>query len=130
MNRIVLVINFLFGYAFAESSVTKSSTLIPAEATVEIQYNSQVGSGIILITSDLASCTTSVTSNPSTTILGPNTTLLVSGSNTTVIQTSLSSCTLFNSPLVFGTSRTKMINSTSTSQYPFPTATSSSQVAA
>jgi len=129
MNRAVLVIIFLFGYAFAESGVAESSTLIQAEATVEIQYDGQVGSGVILMTSDTACCTTSVTSNSSTTILSPNTTLIVSGSGTTVVQTSLSSCTLFNTPLVFGTSRTKMINATSTSQYLFPTATGSSQVA-
>jgi len=39
MNRAVLMIIFLFGYAFTESSIAESSTLIQAEATVEIQYD-------------------------------------------------------------------------------------------
>jgi hypothetical protein len=36
LNYNILVIIFLLDYAFAESGVVKSSTLIEAEATIEI----------------------------------------------------------------------------------------------
>jgi hypothetical protein len=60
MNRAVLAIIILFGYAFAESDAAESSTSIQAKATVEIQYDGLVGSSIILMTSDPASYTTSI----------------------------------------------------------------------
>ncbi|KAH8797501.1 hypothetical protein F5882DRAFT_374975 [Hyaloscypha sp. PMI_1271] len=118
MNRAVPVIILLFNYAFAQPGTAESRTLIQEEATVEIQYDGHVGSGVILMTSDPACCTTSATSNLSK-VLSPN---------TTVVGTSSSSCTLFNTPLVFGTSRTQMINVTSAGHYLFPTATGSSQM--
>jgi hypothetical protein len=128
MNRAVPVIILLFNYAFAQPGTAESRTLIQAEATVEIQYDGHVGSGVILMTSDPACCTTSATSNLSKTTLTTSTEILVLSPNTTVVGTSSSSCTLFNTPLVFGTSRTQMINVTSAGHYLFPTATGSSQM--
>jgi hypothetical protein len=57
MNRAVPVIILLFNYAFAQPGTAESRTLIQAEATVEIQYDGHVGSGVILMTSDPACCT-------------------------------------------------------------------------
>jgi hypothetical protein len=85
INRAVLIIIFLFNYAFAEFNIIESSTLIQAEVTVEIQYDSQVNSSVILIISDTAYYITSVTSNSSITILSPNIILIVSGLSTTVV---------------------------------------------
>ncbi|PMD55349.1 uncharacterized protein K444DRAFT_634182 [Hyaloscypha bicolor E] len=120
MNRIVLVITILFGYGFAQSGRAESSTFEQAEATVEIQYGGQVGSGIILLTSDPASGTATATPNSRAT--AQSTAFLVGAG------TPLSSSTLFNTPPVFGTSRTQMINDTALSHYLFPTATGSSQI--
>ena len=118
----ILLIIFLFGSGFAQSDTAESSNSLQAEATVEIQYDGEVGSGIIPITSYPASCTTSVTSNSITNTPITSTTSL----SITPIWTS--SCTSFNTPPIFGATRTQMINTTSTSQYLFQTATGASQV--
>ncbi|KAH8800717.1 hypothetical protein F5884DRAFT_890324 [Xylogone sp. PMI_703] len=44
INWAILVISLLFGYGFATGSE------VPAEATVQIQYNGEEGSGIITMT--------------------------------------------------------------------------------
>jgi hypothetical protein len=111
----ILVIIFLFGSGFAQSDTAESSKSLQAEATVQIQYDGEVGSGIILMTSYPVSCTSSVTS-------------ITSSQGTMPILTSLATNTPFNTPLVFGTSRTQMINATSTSQYLSQTASSASQI--
>jgi hypothetical protein len=124
----ILVIILLFGSCFAQSDTAWSSNSLQAEATVEIQYDGEVGYGIILMTSYPASCTTSVTSNSSTNTLSTGTTLVVSSPSTTPIWTSSTSSPQFNTPPVFGSSRTQMINATSTSQQLFQTATGASQM--
>jgi hypothetical protein len=140
VNCILLAI-ILFGYSFAQSSTAKSSNLLYTEATVEIQYNSEVGSGIILMTSCLASCTALVTSNSSTiisslstatssistTTLSKTTILIASIPSITATWTSSTSSIYFNILPLFGTSRIQIINATSIGQYLFPTATGSSQ---
>ena len=122
----ILVIILFFGSGFAQSA--ESSNSLQAEATVEIQYDGEVGSGIILMTSYPVSCTTSVTSNSSTNSSSTSTTLVTSGQSTTPTWTFSTSSTPFNTPPIFGTSRTQMINATSTSQYLFQTATGASQM--
>jgi hypothetical protein len=126
--RAILVVIFLFGSGFAQSDTADSSNSLQAEATVEIQYDGEVGSGIILMTSYPASCTTSITSNSITDTSSTSTTLVVSNLSTTPIWTSSTSSNPFNTPPIFGTSRTQMINATSTSQYLFQTATGASQM--
>jgi hypothetical protein len=121
----ILVIILFLGSSLAQSA--QSSNSLQAEATVEIQYDGEVGSGIILMTSYPVSCTTSVTSNSSTITSSTSTTLVTSGQSTTPTWTFSTSSTPFNTPPIFGTSRTQMINATSTSQYLFQTATSASQ---
>jgi hypothetical protein len=79
----ILLIIFLFGSSFAQSDTSESSNSLQAEATVEIQYDGEVGSGIILMTSYLVSCTTSVTLNSSTITLSTSTTLVTSSQSTT-----------------------------------------------
>jgi hypothetical protein len=135
VNRALLTIIFLFGYGIARPGTSESSNSLQAEATVEIQYDGEVGSGIILMTSYPASCTTSSTSSPSTVISSSSTTapsvstaLIVSSPSTTPTWTSSTSSTPFNTPPIFGTSRTQMINATSTDQYLFQTATGASQM--
>jgi hypothetical protein len=118
--RSLLEFIFFLGYAFAHSGIVESSSFEQAEATVEIQYGGQVGSGIILLTSDPASGTDTATPNSRQTAQG--TAFLVGAG------TPLSSSTLFNTPPVFGTSRTQIINDTALSHYLFPTATGSSHI--
>jgi PBP1b-binding outer membrane lipoprotein LpoB len=122
----ILVIIFLFGSCFAQSDTAKSSNSLQAEATVEIQYDGEVGFDIILMTSYPASCSTSITSTSNTNTSITNTTLVVSSLSTTPISTSSTSSTSFNTPPIFGTSQTQMINATSTGQYRFQTATDAS----
>ena len=81
----ILVIIFLFGSGFAQSDTAKSSNSLQAEATMEIQYDGEIGSGIILMTSYPTSCTTSVTSNLGTNTSSMGTTLVVSSLSTTTI---------------------------------------------
>ncbi len=126
--RSILPIIFLFGSGFAQTDTAESSNSLQAEATVEIQYNGEVGSGIILMTSYPASGTTCVTSNSSTITSSTSTTLVVSSLSTTPIWTSSTSSTPFNTPPLFGTSRTQMINATCASQYLLQTATGASQI--
>ena len=135
-NRVILALIFLFGYGFAQSTTAQNSGSLQAEATVEIQYDGEVGSGIILMTSS-ASCVASVTpssiiSSPSTATSSAGTSanqaLIVSGPSTTAIWTSPTPTTPFNTPPVFGTTRTQMINATSAGQPLFPMATGSSQM--
>jgi hypothetical protein len=137
INRAILAIIFLFCYGFAQSDTAGSRNSLQAEATVEIQYDGEVGSGIILMTSYPASCTTSgpssssiVNSSSSTANSSVSTSLIVSSQSTTPISTSSTSSPPFNTPPIFGTSRTQMINATSTSQYLFQTATGASQIMA
>jgi hypothetical protein len=126
INRALVVTIFLFGYGFAQSDTTENRTRLQAEATVEIQYDGQVGSGIILITSHPTSCTNLVSSNSSGTLSNSITT--TSRLPTTMsIKTSLTSATPFNTPPSFGVSRTQMINATSTGQQLFSTNMGSSQ---
>jgi hypothetical protein len=124
--RTVLTIIFLFSYTFIQPGIAESSTLTQAEATVEIQYDGQVGSGVIAITSDPSCCTNSVGSNAGTITFSTDTTLRAL--NTTATPTSSSSSSHFNTPPVFGTSRTQVINVTSIGQNMFPTATGSSHI--
>ena len=56
-----ILLIFSFGSGFAQYDIAGSSNSLQAEAMVEIQYSSEVGSGIILI--HPASCTISDTSN-------------------------------------------------------------------
>lgn len=58
-NRAILAFIFLFGHGFAQIDAAQSSNSLQAEATVEIQYDGEVGSGIILMTTS-PSCITSV----------------------------------------------------------------------
>lgn len=125
INRALLLV-ILFGYGFAQSDTAESCTRLQAEATVEIQYDGQVGSGIILMTSNPTSCGNLVSSNPSRTLLDSITT--TSTSTTTLGKTSLTSTPLFHTPPSFGFSRTQMINVTSAGQHLFPTTVGSSQM--
>jgi hypothetical protein len=108
----ILVIIFLFGSGFAQSDTAKSSKSLQAEVTVEIQYDGEVGSGIILMTGNPVSCTTSITASQ----------------GVMSILTSLATNTPFNTPPVYGSTRSQMINATSTGQYLFQTATGTSQI--
>jgi hypothetical protein len=126
-NRAILAFIFLFGHGFAQIDAAQSSNSLQAEATVEIQYDGEVGSGIILMTTS-PSCITSVTSSLIIPSPSTATALIVSSPSTTEIWTPSTSSTSFNTPLIFGTSRTQMVNATSTGQYLFPTATGSSQM--
>lgn len=135
VNRALLTIIFLFSYGFAQSGPAESSSSLQAVATVQIQYDGEVGSGIILMTGSPASCTTSDISSLSTVISNSNitapsasTVLIVSSPSTAKIWTPSTSSTSFNTPPVFGTSRTQIVNATATGQYLFPTATGSSQM--
>lgn len=119
INRALLLV-ILFGYGFAQSDTAESCTRLQAEGTVEIQYDGQVGSGIILMTSNPTSCDNLVSSNPSGTLSNSTTT-------TSAVLTT-TSAPLFNTPPSFGVSRTQMINATSTGQHLFPTAIGSSQM--
>ena len=121
INRALLLV-ILFNYGFAQSD-TESCTRLQAEAIVEIQYDGQVGSGIILMTGNPTSCADLVSSNPSSTISNSTSTL----PTTTSSKTSLTSATPFNTPPSFGVSRTQMINATSTGQHLFLTNIGSSQ---
>lgn len=126
INRALLFV-ILFGSSFAQSDTAESCTRLQAEATVEIQYDGQAGSGIILMTSNPTSCAALVDSNPSRTLSSSKTapSMMIS---TTSSKTFLTSATSFHNPLPFGISRTQMINATSTGQHLFPTATGSSQM--
>ncbi|KAH8799090.1 hypothetical protein F5884DRAFT_812651 [Xylogone sp. PMI_703] len=122
INCVILVISLLFGYGFT-LSVTGSG--VPAEATVQIQYNGEEGSGIITMTSPTltheASITTSFRSTKNT--LDTSTTSVFPALGYTSSPTSP-----FNMPPVFGASRTQMVNSTSSTQHLCPTAKYSSRV--
>ncbi|CZR52129.1 uncharacterized protein PAC_02006 [Phialocephala subalpina] len=122
-----LLLVILFGYGFVQSDTAESCTRLQAEATVEIQYDGQVGSGIILMTSNPTSCANLVSSNSSGTLSNSITTTLTLPT-TTSSKTSLTSATPFNTPPSFGVSRTQMINATSTGQHRFPTTIGSSQM--
>ncbi len=115
ITHAILVIIFLFSSGFAQFDTAESSKSLQAEATVEFQYDGEVGSGIILMTNYPVSCTASVTS-------------ITSSQGTKPILTSLATNTPFNTPPVFGTSRTQVINATSTGQNLFQTASSGSQI--
>ena len=135
VNRATLATIFLLGYSIAEPGTSDSSISMQAEATVEIQYDGEVGSGIILMTSCPAACTVSDASSLSAMIScsdstadSASTALIASSPSTTVIWTSSTSSTSFNTPPIFGTSRTQMVNVSSTAKYLFPTATGSSQM--
>jgi hypothetical protein len=117
-NRALATI-FSFIYCFAQAEAAESSSPLQAEATVEIQFDGESGTGLILMTGYPAS---SGCSSSSTTI--PNS----SAANTATVGVALTSNAPFNTPPLFGTSRTQMINATSTGQYQFPTATGSSQM--
>jgi hypothetical protein len=116
-----ILLIFSFGSGLAQYDIAGSSNSLQAEATVEIQYSGEVGSGIILI--HPASCTISDTSNSITNTLFTSTT----SPSTTPIWTSSASSNFFNTPPIFGTSQMRIINATSTSQYLFQTATGPSQ---
>ena len=129
IDRAILAIIFLFGYGFAQPGAAESSNSLRAEATVEIHYDGKVGSGIILMTSYPASCTTSnsttiisslSTVTSSITTLSASMALIASSPSITETWTSSTSSIHFNMPPPFGTSRTQMINATSTGQYLFP----------
>ncbi len=124
----ILLIIFLFGSSFAQSNTAESSNSLQAEVMVEIQYNNEVGSGIILMTSYPVSCTTSVTSNSSTISSSTSTILVVSSLSTMPIWTSSTLSTLFNTLPIFGTSRTQMINTSCASQYLLQMTTGASQI--
>ncbi|KAG4414682.1 hypothetical protein IFR04_012164 [Cadophora malorum] len=122
-----LFLVILFGYGFAHTDTAESCTGMQAEATVEIQYDGHVGSGIILMTSNPTSCANLVSSNPTGT-LSNSITATSTLPTTTSSKTSLTSATPFNTPPSFGVSRTQIINATSTGQLYFPTAIGSSQI--
>ncbi|PVH67412.1 hypothetical protein DL98DRAFT_600521 [Cadophora sp. DSE1049] len=126
INRALLLL-ILFGYGFAQPNTAESCTGLQAEATVEIQYDGQVGSGIILMTSNPTSCASLVSSSSTGTL--PNSTTATSTSPTAMSsKTSLTSATPFNTPPSFGVSRTQIVNATSTGQHYFPTTIGSSQI--
>ncbi|KAH7363949.1 hypothetical protein BKA65DRAFT_489999 [Rhexocercosporidium sp. MPI-PUGE-AT-0058] len=114
----------IFGYAFAH---TEKCTGLQAEVTVEIQHDGQVGSGIMLMTSNPASCADLVSSNSignfSNSINAtPTTTTTMSN------KTSITSNLPFNTPPSIGASRTQIINATSTDQHYFQTTIGPSQI--
>lgn len=92
----------LIAYGFAQSNTSKSYIGLQAEATVEIQYDGQIGSGIILMTGNPASVETYSYSVTTTSTLP----------TTTSSKTTLPLATAFNTPLSFGASRTQIVNAT------------------
>jgi hypothetical protein len=130
LNRATLAVIFLSTHCFAQSLTAESSTSLSVEATIEIQYDGEVGSGIIPMTSYPVTCTTGTTPCASTLSTMNSDVATIASEESTVISspnTIATSTITLNNPLVFGASRTQMINATSNSQY-FPTATGSSQM--
>ncbi|KAH8797681.1 hypothetical protein F5884DRAFT_814978 [Xylogone sp. PMI_703] len=119
INWAILVISLLFGYGFATGSE------VPAEVTVQIQYNGEEGSGIITMTRPTPTHEAFITTSFQSTknALGTGTTSVFPALGYTSSPTSP-----FNMPPVFGASRTQMVNSTSSTQHRSPTAKNSSRV--
>ena len=126
INRALLLV-ILFGYGFAQSDTAESCTRLQAEATVEIQYDGQVGSGIILMTSNPTSCG-NLDSSDMSEALSDSTTTASTVSTTTLSATSSTSAPLCKTPPSFGVGRTQMINATFPGQHVFPVNTGSSQM--
>lgn len=123
-----LLLFVLFGYGFAQSDTAESCTRLQAEATVEIQYDGQVGSGIILMTNNPTSCGNLVHSDLGGT-LSDSIATTSAVSTTTLTPPSSSSDSLLKTPPSFGVSRTQMVNATSAGQHLFfPANTGSSQM--
>lgn len=127
INRALLLFT-LFGLGFARSDPAESITRSQAEATIEIHHHGQVGSGIILMTGNpTTSC-----GNPDFSTLKETFTYTVTANlavpTTTSSLRSLTSAPVFHTPPLFGNSRIEMINSTSISQYLYPTIASSDVV--
>jgi len=111
INRALLWV-ILFGYGFAQSDTAESCTRLQAEATVEIQYDGQVGSGVIQMTRHPESCTS--TTYPVQDITTPiaTTAVVVNNSNPITTMTPVDSSISFNTPPIFGTGPTKALNTT------------------
>ncbi|KAH6704332.1 hypothetical protein BKA61DRAFT_680587 [Leptodontidium sp. MPI-SDFR-AT-0119] len=127
INQALVVVVFLFGYGFARTDTAESCTSLQSEATVEIQYDGQVGSGIILMTTNPTSCANLGSFHPSGTSQDITTTISALSTKTSS-QAPWTSATTFNTPLPFGFSRTQMINATSTGKHVPPASMGSSQI--
>jgi len=125
VTRAPLMSVFLLGYALAHSGASNNCAGLLADATVEIQYDGQVGSGVIQMTRHPESCTG--TTYPVTTPIA-STAVVVDNSKTISTMTPVDSGISYNTPPAVGTSPTKVLNATTSRPPQIVSGTQATQV--
>jgi len=134
INNSLVMFIFSIACCFAQSGIAMSCASLQAEATLEIQYGGQNGSGVIMATSYPTSCTVSdllslnKNTQDSSAIIQTTSLTSISMSSSNLIPSMISDISS-HTPPVFGTGGTQVINATTAGQYQFASVTGSAWTA-